>query len=39
LTAARESLVWGRQMLADGGSLKDDLGRLRRGLVGTPHLA
>lgn len=31
-------LVWGRQILADYGSLKDDLAGLRRGLVGTLHL-
>jgi len=31
-------LVWGRQILVDYGSLKDDLAGLRRGLVGTLHL-
>jgi DNA-binding transcriptional LysR family regulator len=31
-------LLWGRQILADYGSLKDDLAGLRRGLVGTLHL-
>jgi DNA-binding transcriptional LysR family regulator len=31
-------LVWGRQIMADYGSLKDDLAGLRRGLVGTLHL-
>ena len=31
-------LAWGRQILADYGSLKDDLAGLRRGLVGTLHL-
>ena len=31
-------LVWGRQILADYGSLKDDLAGLRRGLVGTLRL-
>jgi DNA-binding transcriptional LysR family regulator len=31
-------LVWGRQILADYDSLKDDLAGLRRGLVGTLRL-
>ena len=31
-------LLWGRQILVDYGSLKDDLAGLRRGLVGTLHL-
>jgi DNA-binding transcriptional LysR family regulator len=31
-------LVWGRQILADYGSLRDDLAGLQRGLVGTLHL-
>ena len=31
-------LVWGRQILVDYGSLKDDLAGLRRGLVGTLQL-
>jgi DNA-binding transcriptional LysR family regulator len=31
-------LVWGRQILLDYGSLKDDLAGLRRGLVGTLRL-
>jgi DNA-binding transcriptional LysR family regulator len=31
-------LVWGRQIMADYGSLKDDLAGMRRGLVGTLHL-
>jgi DNA-binding transcriptional LysR family regulator len=31
-------LVWGRQILLDYGSLKDDLAGLRRGLVGTLHV-
>jgi DNA-binding transcriptional LysR family regulator len=31
-------LLWGRQILLDYGSLKDDLAGLRRGLVGTLHL-
>jgi DNA-binding transcriptional LysR family regulator len=31
-------LVWGRQILVDYGSLRDDLAGLRRGLVGTLHL-
>jgi len=31
-------LVWGRQILVDYGSLKDDLAGLRRGLVGTLRL-
>ena len=31
-------LVWGRQILVDYDSLKDDLAGLRRGLVGTLHL-
>jgi DNA-binding transcriptional LysR family regulator len=31
-------LLWGRQILLDYGSLRDDLAGLRRGLVGTLHL-
>jgi DNA-binding transcriptional LysR family regulator len=31
-------LLWGRQILLDYGSLRDDLSGLRRGLVGTLHL-
>ena len=31
-------LLWGRQILVDYGSLKDDLAGLRRDLVGTLHL-
>jgi DNA-binding transcriptional LysR family regulator len=31
-------LLWGRQILVDYGSLKDDLAGLRRGLVGTLQL-
>ncbi len=31
-------LVWGRQILTDYNSLKDDLAGLRRGLTGTLHL-
>jgi DNA-binding transcriptional LysR family regulator len=31
-------LLWGRQILVDYGSLKDDLAGLRRGLVGTLRL-
>ena len=31
-------LLWGRQILVDYGSLKDDLAGLSRGLVGTLHL-
>ena len=31
-------LVWGRQILADYASLRDDLAGLRRGLVGTLNL-
>jgi DNA-binding transcriptional LysR family regulator len=31
-------LLWGRQILVDYGSLKDDLAGLRRGLVGKLHL-
>ncbi len=31
-------LTWGRQILVDYGSLKDDLAGLRRGLVGTLHI-
>jgi DNA-binding transcriptional LysR family regulator len=31
-------LLWGRQILVDYESLKDDLAGLRRGLVGTLHL-
>jgi DNA-binding transcriptional LysR family regulator len=31
-------LLWGRQILVDYASLKDDLAGLRRGLVGTLHL-
>jgi len=31
-------LTWGRQILVDYGSLKDDLAGLRRGLVGTLRL-
>jgi DNA-binding transcriptional LysR family regulator len=31
-------LLWGRQILVDYGSLKDDLAGVRRGFVGTLHL-
>jgi len=31
-------LLWGRQILVDYGSLREDLSGLRRGLVGTLHL-
>ena len=31
-------LLWGRQILVDYGSLREDLAGLRRGLVGTLHL-
>ena len=31
-------LLWGRQILVDYGSLRDDLAGLRRGVVGTLHL-
>jgi DNA-binding transcriptional LysR family regulator len=31
-------LLWGRQILVDYDSLKDELGGLRRGLTGTLHL-
>ena len=31
-------LLWGRQILVDYDSLKDDLAGLRRGLVGTLHI-
>jgi DNA-binding transcriptional LysR family regulator len=31
-------LLWGRQILVDYGSLKEDLAGLRRGFVGTLHL-
>jgi DNA-binding transcriptional LysR family regulator len=37
-TEGEKLLLWGRQILVDYGSLKDDLAGLRKGLVGTLRL-